>query len=78
MRSEFKLNFIIRFSKTNLPVVDGLAVDVFGDEGRVDGGPVDDLEELDQEVFPTGQVRVHPGDDELQDELLRQRPGFLH
>ncbi len=69
-----KLHYYI---KTNLPVVDGLAVDVFGDEGRVDGGPVDDLEELDQEVFATRQVRVHPGDDELQDELLRQRPGLL-
>ena len=61
-----------------MPVVDGLAVDVLSYEGRVDGGPVDDLEELDEEVFPTGQVRVYPGDNELQDELLRQRPGLLH
>jgi hypothetical protein len=78
VKFKFKLNFIIRFSKKDLPVVDGLAVDVFGDKGRVDGGPVDDLEELDQEVFATGQVRVHPGDNELKDELLRQRPGLLH
>ena len=48
------------------------------DEGVANGTPVDDFQQLDQELFATRDVGVHPVHDEPQDELLWQRPSLLH
>ena len=59
-------------------VVQRLTVDVVSDEGRVHVGPVDHLQHLDEKFFTITRVCVDPVDDELEDQLLGQRPGLLH
>jgi len=67
-----------QIDKLELPVVDRLIVDVFGDKGAIDSRPVDDGKKLNEEVLSRLKIGVHPSDDELQHQLLRQRPRFLH
>ncbi len=38
---------------------------MFRDEGVVDGGPVDDVKQLDEEVFPVLEVGIDPRSDEF-------------
>ena len=62
----------------NSPVVDWLVVNVFGDKSVVNTRPVDDIKQLNEEILSVLEIGVDPSNDELQHQLLWQRPRLLH